>query len=132
MPERDRGLGDAQAGYSGEGHGQLSNVGCRPDEKSTVVGDTHGLIVSSPANAGRSSIEETRWMRMREHCAREAPRDYELLLTSSRVQWWSVTQNLCMAGHAYGLDHLKDALGPREARNRSLGRDQSDSNDHQN
>jgi hypothetical protein len=69
---------------------------------------------------------------MREHCAREAPRDYELLPTSSRVQWWSVTQNLCMAGHAYGLDHLKDALGPREARNRSLGRDQSDSNDHQN
>src|SRR5580693_8351571 len=89
MPERDRGLGDAQAGYSGEGHGQLSNVGCRPDEKSTVVRDTRGLVVSSPANARRSSIEETRWVRKRKLCAREAPRDHELLPTSSRVQWWS-------------------------------------------
>jgi len=44
------------------------------------------------------------------------------------------TQNLCMAGRAHGVDHLKDALaqGPREARGRSLGRDQSDSNDHKN
>ena len=54
-------LSNAREG--GLGHGHLGNVGCRPDETSTVVADTHGSGVSSPANARRSSIEETRWTR---------------------------------------------------------------------
>jgi hypothetical protein len=47
---------------------------------------------------------------------------------------FAAAQDLGVAGRAHGLDHLEDALAPglREARSRWLGRDQSDSNDHEN
>jgi len=75
---------DQRNASEGLGHGHHGNVGCRPDETSTVVADTHGSGVSSPANAGGSSIEEIRWTR--ELCARAAHGDLESLPTSSRVQ----------------------------------------------